>query len=91
MPNPDDMQYRNNVLAYNRAIYQWGVDMKGKLEQASVENHTPLDQPFVLGSYTLTTSLARTSIGTDVTNFFCSVVGALISKGRITSRNFSQT
>lgn len=81
VPNPDDQQYTGNPILYQRAIYKWAVDMKGKVEQASLVNDTPVNQAFVLGSYTLTTSLAGTSTGTAVSNFVLSIVNAFMTKG----------
>ena len=81
VPNPDDAMFRGNPLAYNRAIYTWMTQTKGKLEQASLNNDTPMDQAFTLGSYVLSTAMAGTSTGTDVTNFVLSICAAMIKKG----------
>ena len=80
-PNPDDALYKNNPIAYNRAVYLWMTQTKGKIEQASVNNNTPMDQAFVLGSYVLSTSMAGTSTGTDVSNFILSICAAMMKKG----------
>lgn len=82
-PNPDDAQYRNNIMGYNRALFQYLTDTKGRLETDSKVNDTPLDQNFTLGSYTLTTALAGTSTGADITNYVCSIVAAFQRKGVI--------
>lgn len=45
-PNPDENQYKVNPLAYNRAIYNWALQSKGKLEQSSVlSNGIPIGAP----------------------------------------------
>lgn len=85
VPNPDDALYKENFPAYNKAIYKWMTQTKGKLEQASLNNDSPMDQPFVLGTYALTTSLAGTSTGTDVSNFIVSLCNAMIKKGMMKS------
>lgn len=81
VPNPDDLAYTGNALAYQRAIYQWATQTKGKIEQTSLSNDTPMDQNFVLGSYVLSTSMSGTSTGTDVNNFILSICNAMIKKG----------
>lgn len=79
-PNPDDGQYKGQPLAFNRAMFRWANETKGRIEQASHFNDIPMDQPFTLGSYTLTTSLT----GTDTTsNFLASLVAAMTRKGLI--------
>lgn len=35
-PNPDDLAFRQNPLAYNRALYRWMSTTKGALEQSRV-------------------------------------------------------
>lgn len=81
VPNPDDAQYKGNILAYQRAMYKWATETKSKVEQGSLTNDTPMDQNFVLGSYALSTTMAGTSTGTDITNFVLSICAAMISKG----------
>lgn len=83
-PNPNEAIYRNNPLAFNRVMHDWMNKTKGKIEQASQQNDSPLTQNFVLGSYTVTTALDGTSSGTDVANFLCTLVQAFIDKGMIT-------
>ena len=85
-PNPDDAQYRNNTVAYQRAMFLWANETKSRIEQASNSNNTPLDQGLTLGSYTLTTSLAGTATGTDISNFLCTFIAAMSRKG-IVSQN----
>ncbi len=82
-PDPDDMQFRNNPMAFNRALFGYLNDTKGRLETDSKVNNTPLDQNFTLGSYVLTTALAGTSTGTDIANYVCSIVAAFQRKGVI--------
>lgn len=89
-PNPDDGQFTGNALAYHRAIYQWMNTTKGKIEQASLSNDSPIDQPFVVTTgYTLTTAISGTSTGTQVANFMCSLVTAMTKKGLIKSVNIN--
>lgn len=83
VPNPDDIIYKGNPLSYQRAMFNWATQTKGKIEKASINNNTPMDQNFVLGSYTLSTSLSGTSTGTDITNFILSLCNSMISKGFI--------
>lgn len=80
-PNPDDAAFRNNPLGYGRAVYRWMNETKSKLEDASFVNDTPLDQQFVISSYTLATSLSGTSSVGDIANFLCSLVTAFQKKG----------
>lgn len=82
-PNPDEYKYKNAPLTYSRDQYQWAQRVKNKIENASSQNDTPLSQPFVVTSYTTNTQLTGTSSGTDVSNFLCTLVAALISKGLI--------
>lgn len=81
VPNPDDTEYKYSPIAYQRAIFKWATETKGKIEQGSLVNDTPMDQNFVLGSYALSTSMSGTSTGTDITNFILSICGAMIKKG----------
>ena len=83
-PNPDDAQYQRNALAFNRAMFQWAADTKAKLEIASRVNDSPLSPPFVVGTYSSTTTVAGTTTGTDLSNFVCSFVAALTTRGFVT-------
>lgn len=85
-PNPDDISYKQNPLAYQRAIYNWMSVVKGKVENASAINDSPLDTPFIVSSFTTNTHLAGTSTGTDVSNFLCTLLSSLGRKG-VTSTN----
>lgn len=80
-PNPDDFQYQKNPLGYNRAVFQWMQDTKGKLELASKQNSSPLGQAFAVSSFSTNTSLSGTSTGTDIANFICSLIAAMQNKG----------
>lgn len=86
-PNPDDYNYKDNQLAYNRAVFRWMTESRNRIETASHFNDIPMDQNFILGSYTLTTSLAATSTGTDISNFLCSVIAAFTRKGLISIKS----
>lgn len=45
-PNPDDAQYKGNPLVYNRAMYDWTLKSKGKLEGSkSLANGIPIQSP----------------------------------------------
>lgn len=83
-PNPDDAVYKLNPLAYNRAVYAWMNDTKGKLEQGSRINNTPMNQAFTVSSFTTNTTLSGTSTGTDIANFTCSLIAAMQNKGMVT-------
>lgn len=81
-PNPSDMRYVNNVLAYNRAMFDWASRVKQKLEQASRVNDTPLGQNFVLGTFTTLGTLT----GTDATsNVLCTLIQAMLDRGILTT------
>lgn len=82
-PDPSDYNYKDDQMAYNKAVFRWMNESRQRIEAASHFNDVPMDQNFVLGSYVLTTSLAGTSTGTDITNFICSVVAAFTRKGLI--------
>ncbi len=86
-PNPDDSRYKGNILAYNRAMYQWATHMKGILEQESSVNNIPMDQPMVINSYTLTTSISGTSTGTDIANFVATLAATMTRRGLISPHN----
>lgn len=85
-PDPADYNYKDNQMAYNRAVFRWMNEIKNRIETASHFNDIPMDQNFIFGSYTLTTSIAATSTGTDITNFICSVVAAFTRKGLISPK-----
>lgn len=85
-PNPNDGLFSNNPMAYNRASYNWMQQAKSIIEQASKVNDAPLAQNFVVSTgFTLTTAIAGTSTGTDVSNFICSFINAFIAKGMVSS------
>lgn len=86
-PDPTDYNYKEDQIAYNNAVYQWMVESRNRIEQASHFNDIPMDQNFVLGTYVLTTSIASTSTGTDITNFICSLVAAFTRKGLISQKS----
>ena len=82
-PHPDDYRFKNNDALYRREMYQWQSALKGRIELASTINNTPLGQAFVTGttSHVLTTFIAATSTGQDITNFIVSLVNAMQQKG----------
>lgn len=83
-PNPQDSIYKGNMLAWQRDMWTWANETKGRLEQASRQNDIPLGIPFVVSSYTTNTELTGTSTGTDVANFVCTLVQAMLDRGMIT-------
>ncbi|HKS74808.1 MAG TPA: hypothetical protein VJQ82_16505 [Terriglobales bacterium] len=84
-PNPDDAQFRGHPLAYNRALFQWANDTKGKVEQASRVNDVPLSQSFIVsGTFMSSNTVTSTMTGTDLANFICSFITALTSRGMVT-------
>lgn len=86
-PDPDDYNYKDNQIAYNKAVYRWMNDSRQRIEGASHFNDIPMDQNFVLGTYVLTTSISGTSTGTDIANFLCSLVAAFTRKGVISQKS----
>lgn len=79
-PSPDDARYPN-VMAWQRAMFDWAKDLKGKMDAMSRVNFAPAGQALALGSYTLTTALSGTATGTQVTNFVLTLAAALQAKG----------
>lgn len=89
-PNPAD--YHGNHLSWQRAMYDWAMKTGDLLEKASTENDTPLQQPFVVGTFTSTvTSIAGTTGSADAVNFLCGFVQAFINKGIVRSKEVSDT
>jgi hypothetical protein len=82
-PNPEDAAYKNNPMGYNKAMYQWASLLTQKVQQNVKQYNTPLDQNFVLGSYTVGTALSGTSTGTDVANALCSLLASMIRRGTV--------
>lgn len=83
IPNPDDAAYKNNPVAWQRALYQALQNGFGQLNKAAQQNQTPLNQSYAVSSYSTNTALSGTSTGTDVANFVCSLVQSMTSKGII--------
>ena len=80
-PDPSSPVYSGNPMAWQKAAHQWMQQVKGRIETDSAVNTVPIG-PFVVGTYTVATSVS----GTDpLSNFVASVVSALISKGLLTS------
>lgn len=82
-PNSEDLVYKSNPLAFNRAMSDWARRVKGAIEDASRVNDVPLGQQFQIGSFSTNTAINGTSTLGDVANFVCSLVTALIAKGVI--------
>lgn len=86
-PNPDDNMYKNNPVAYNRAMFQWATHTKGLLEQQSNINNVPLDQPITLNSYTVQQTISGTTTGTALSNFVSTLAASMIRRGFISPYN----
>lgn len=84
-PNPGDAQFRN-PMAFNQALYQWAMAVKGALEQTININGLPARPPFVPTAYSTQTTITGTSSLVDVANCLCSLIAALNNKG-ITTPN----
>lgn len=67
-----------------RATQDWMTRTKTTIESASRQNDTPLQQNFVVSSFSTNTALTGTSTGTDLANFLCSLVQSMTDKGLIT-------
>lgn len=80
-PNPSDGQYMNNPKAYNLAMYRWAQNLKSQLTLNSRINARPVAQNFVVSGYTTDTTLTGTDTGTNINNFICTLVQAMINKG----------
>lgn len=83
-PNPDDASYKQNPLGWQRAMFRWATETKGRIEQSSRQNDIPLSTPFVVSSFSTNTQLTGTSSGTDVANFVCSLVQSMTDRGMVT-------
>lgn len=82
LPAPPDPARFTDFIGWQRAAYQWMNDVKGRLETDSRANTTPVG-PFVVGAYTLQTSVT----GTDsLSNYVASLTKALEAQG-ITAAN----
>ena len=84
LSNPPDPAQFSNQVAWQRATYDWMQKAKSVIEIASNQNDTPLQQNFVVSSYSTNTALTGTSTGTDLANFLCSLVQSMTDKGFIT-------
>lgn len=85
-PNPDNSAYAGNVIAWQRAVYNWMAQVKGRLETDSQANTTPIG-PFVVGTYTAVSTITGTD---DASNFIATLVTAMNQKG-ITAPNVQRT
>lgn len=85
-PNPDNPTYIGNPILWQRAMFAWANQVKGRIETDSSANITPVG-PFVVGTFTQTATIT----GTDaLSNFVASLVTALQAKG-ITAANIQRT
>ena len=90
IPSPPNPANQSSQIAYNQSVYQWLQQTKGILEQCSGANDTPMDQPFVVTTgFTMTSTISGTSTGTQVSNFICTLVNAMIKKGFISQTQTS--
>jgi len=80
-PNPNDIAYKSNPLAYSRAANDWMRRVKGTLEASVNQLGLPASPSFVATSYTTNTVISGTTTGTDLTNAVCSLITALTNKG----------
>lgn len=83
-PDPADARYRGAPLAWQRDMFKWATETKGRIEQSSRQNDVPLTTPFMVSSFTTNTALTGTSTTTDIANFVCTLVQSLIDRGMIT-------
>ena len=80
-PDPTATVYLGSPQAWQKAAYLWMQQVKGRIEADSAANTSPM-APFVVGTYTLATSVN----GTDaLSNFVASMVTAMLSKGLLAS------
>ena len=84
-PRADDQAYRNNPLAYSRAVSDWLSRAKGALENTINHLGAPARPSFVVSSYTTNTVISGTTTGTDLSNAVCSLIAALTTKGTLFS------
>lgn len=80
-PNPQDSEYSNNSKAYNLAMYRWAQNMKSQLTSNARSNQRPVSQNFAVTNFTTATALTGTDTTTNVPQFLCTLVQALITKG----------
>lgn len=77
LPAPPNPMTYPNVSAWQQAMYQWALQVKGRIEADSAVNTSPV-APFVVGTYTTTNTIT----GTDATsNFVATLVAGMQSQG----------
>ena len=82
LPNPPDPTRYTNPMDWQKAMFGWAQEVKGRIETDSTVNTAPI-APFVVGTYTAT----NTIVGTDaVSNFVATLVTGMQTQG-ITAPN----
>jgi hypothetical protein len=79
-PNPDDATY-GSALAFNRAVYDWMLKVKGRVEADSRVNDTPAGQQFLATNFTTNTVANGAATLPDLANSHASLVQVLTDKG----------
>ena len=85
-PNPDDTVFAGAPMLFNRAVYDWMQQVKGRLEIDSQSNNVPAAQPFLATNFTTNTVVTGTTTGTDLANAVASLVQAFTDNGRLSPR-----
>lgn len=89
-PDPTSPVYRGNVLAWQRAVNDWGQRVKGVLEDGFRELSSPCGQQISASAFTTNTAVTGTTTGTDLANAVCSLISVL-EQGGVTSPTISRT
>ncbi len=77
LPIPPNPQRFTNIGQWQDAMYQWALQVKGRIETDSAANVQPV-APIVVGTYTL----VNTVTGTDaLSNFVATLVAGMQANG----------
>lgn len=82
-PHPEAPQFKQNQMAYHRAVYDWMCQVKGLTEQAHNVATKPCGQQLQAASFSTNTAMTGTMTGTDIANALCTLVQTLTNKGII--------
>lgn len=82
-PNPANPMYQGQLLAWQRAAYDWMRLVKQLSDDANRINASPIGQQFTVADYALTTAVTGTTTGTDLSNFVASLVAGFTSAGYV--------
>lgn len=82
-PNPDAQPYSGNPAAWQKAMYEWALETKKRVETDSGVNVRPVS-PFVVSTYTAVNTMTGTD---DLSNFVATFITALQAKGLTASRD----